>query len=152
MSTDTIPANIDQFNRTALTLFSRLYDRFPAPTDIEPLDLGLSGIPDDASDVQALSYAVRAEHVISWLEEEGFIRVQDRDLGGKFYGVRLSLRGLTVLGYIPTVLKQGEEPETMITKVKRALSSGAEKAGAEAVKGLLSELFKLALSSAISQA
>lgn len=142
MSADTTPANIDQFNRTALTLFSQLYDRFPAPTDINLSDLDLSGVPGDAS----------AEHVVSWLKEEGFIRVQSRGLDGKsFCGIRLSLRGLTVLGYIPTAIKQGDQPETMITKVKRALSTGAEKTGTEAVKGILSELFKIALLSAMPQ-
>jgi len=145
-----VPPNIERFNLTALRLFNDLYDAFPNAIDIDTAVLGAEAAPEELPAPDALAYAMGADEVVTWLAEEGFIRVAGGNLGTEINGVRLTLKGLTVLGYIPTVLKPNEASEPMIDKIKRTLGSGAEKAGAEAVKALLGGVFKLAISYASS--
>jgi hypothetical protein len=152
MSTDPQSSNLERFNLTALALFSRLYDAFPNPIEVKAQNLGLSASPDEAELAEHLRFMVYAEHAVTWLAEEGFIRYESHGLNGGFAGVRLTLRGLTVLGYVPTAVKGKKEPETLIVRIKRALGSGADKAAADGVKALITEVFKLAASPATWQA
>ena len=144
--------NIDRFNITALTLFDRLYDAFPNPIDIETHELGIRAAPDEASVVESVKFAVHASNAVAWLAEEGFIRFEPPLSGTTFRQVRLTLKGLTVLGYLPTAVSERGKPQTVISRIKKVLSGGAEKAGTEAVKVLLTEVFKLATSPATVQA
>jgi hypothetical protein len=141
------PDNITQFNLIALELFNKLYNKFPTPIDLTASKVGLGASPQNASYDESWNYMAEAEHVVTWLTEEGFLRYKSHDQSGSFFGVRLTLRGLTVLGYIPTSLNESEKREPIIDKIKGVLKIGAEKAGTEAVKSILSELFKLALAS-----
>lgn len=141
-----IPPNIQRFNLTALHLFSQLYDAFPSPIDIETAMLGAQAAPEDLAPSYAVTYAMGADEVIEWLEEEGFVRTAGRTIGTGIRGVRLTLKGLTVLGYIPMALVPAEKSEPFIDKIKRTLSTGAEKAGAEGVKAILGGVFRLAIS------
>jgi len=65
---------------------------------------------------------------------------------GCYYGVRLTLRGLTILGYLPSSVTQGEKDEPLIEKIKQYVSSGAKMASGEVAKKIIGELFRLALS------
>jgi hypothetical protein len=138
--------NIDRFNLTALKLFEKLYDEFPNPRDIDTKELGISASPDDAEFIEAFKFTVYAQNAVSWLAEEGFIRYEQHESGTTFRRVRLTLKGLTVLGYIPTAVRGREKPVTLISRVKKVLAGGAEKAGTEAVRTIITELFKLAAS------
>lgn len=138
-----VPENIHKFNLNALSLLARLYESFPSSIELRPSSVGAA--PQDASYDEAFKFSAEADDVVTWLAEEGFLRFQNRDLSGTFYQVRLTLKGLTVLGYIPTSLQAKDRKEPVIDKIKRVLASGTEKASAEAVKCLLSKLFTLAL-------
>ena len=144
--------NIDRFNLAAIELFSVLYDHFPLPTDIETTEIGVEAAPEETTPVEMFRYTVYAEHALTWLVEEGFLRYEPPNFGTCYRNVRLTLKGLTLLGYVPSSLKTGEHGEPIIAKIKRVLSGGTEKAATETVKSLLSELFKLAMTSGVSQA
>lgn len=62
-----------------------------------------------------------------------------------FGKVRLTLKGLTILDYVPAALRPTEQKEALITKVKRVLESAAAAASSESIKLVVSEIFKLAL-------
>ena len=144
-----VPPNIERFNLTALRVFERLYDEFPGEADLETAMLGAEAAPEDLDVGYSLNYALFADEVVHWLAEEGFIRISGHQSGTAITGVRLTLKGLTILGYLPSSLQGKEVSEPIITKIKRVLSSGAEKASAEAVKSVLSGVFRLAISSAL---
>jgi hypothetical protein len=144
--------NIDRFNLTTLKLFDRLYDEFPHPVDIETKELGFQAAPQGASTPEGIEFALYAESAVTWLLEEGFIRYEPPNFGTIFRRVRLTMRGLTVLGYLPTAIRDGKQSEPLISKIKKVMTSGAEKAGAETLKYLVGEAFKLATSPAASHA
>ena len=95
------PDNIHRFNVTALVLFDKLYNSFPAPIEIDTLDLGYQATPSEAGSGTAWNFSVGADHVVTWLAEEGFIRYQGANIRTSFHDVRLTLKGLTVLGFLP---------------------------------------------------
>ena len=138
--------NIDRFNLTTLKLFDILYDAFPNPIDIESKEIGIAASPDDADFTESFKFAIFADSAVSWLVEEGFIRCDPMKFGTRYRNARLTMKGLTVLGYMPTSVTQSAKPESLSTKIKKTLAAGAEKAGTEAVKLLLTEVFKLATS------
>jgi hypothetical protein len=138
------PTNIERFNLTALELFNRLYDAFPNPLDVDSQQLGLAASPEEATTVESISYILYAESAIDWLAEEGFIRYEAPKFGTTFRRARLTMQGLTVLGYLPRSVKESSKPQPVIARVKKVLANGAEKAGTEAVKGLMTEIFQLA--------
>ncbi len=144
--------NIDRFNLAAIELFSVLYDHFPLPTDIDTAEVGVEAAPEEATPIEMVRFTVYTEHALTWLTEEGFIRYEPPNFGTRYRNVRLTLKGLTLLGYIPYALKAGEQSEPIIAKIKRILSSGTEKAATESVKSLLGELFKLAMTPGVSSA
>lgn len=85
--------------------------------------------------------------IIEWLGEEGFIRYEadPNHIQRHFYKVRLTMKGLAILGYIPSSLGQAEPKESIIQQAKRALNAGATVAGKEAVKQVVAQIFKFAL-------
>jgi hypothetical protein len=145
-----IPENMDAFNRVSLELFARLYDAFPKPFNIDPTatnNIGFDAVPKEATDEQAWNIGTLGDDVIQWLAEEGFLRY-DADPNhrhGYYWKVRLTLKGLTILGHVPCSLQIAEPKEPLIKKAKRALQSGAATARAESIKIVVSEIFKLAL-------
>ncbi len=139
------PKNIERFNLTALQLFNRLYDEFPSEVTVETAMLGVEAAPEGVAAGELLNYAMFADEVVHWLAEEGFVRIHGSQNGTEIHRVRLTLKGLTILGYMPTALRQKEPIEPLIKKIKRVLASGAEKASAEAVKTILGGVFQLAI-------
>ena len=143
-----IPKNIQRFNLIALFLFAKLYESFPSGLDIEPLKVGFDALPKDASwDDQAWDFGAIAYDVVNWLAEEGFFRYENPNHTREFYNARLTMKGLTVLGYVPTSLQSADPKEPLIEKIKRVLATGTEKAAAEGVKAILGQIFGLALAS-----
>lgn len=142
--------NIDNFNIVVLQLLAHLYESFPRPKNINPQianSIGFGAVPQDATNKEAWEIGTMTEDVIEWLSEEGFIRYEpDPNHRYGYYGkVRLTLKGLTILGYFPTSLKEKEAKEPLIQKLKKAISSAGSSAGQESVKLVISEIFKLAL-------
>ncbi len=146
-----IPQNIQQFNIIALVLFKELYKSFPSGINVEPIDVGLKALPKDKSwDKQARDFATVTYDVVSWLTEEGFLRCETQNQTREFYNARLTMKGLTVLGYLPTSLKpeDPEDPEEpIIEKIQRILATGTGKVAAEGVKTIIGQIFTLALTS-----
>ena len=84
-----------------------------------------------------------ADDAIDFLVQEGFLTHQGGYLeGGTYVMVRLTLKGLTILGSTPDSL-EGRIP--MIDRIKKALSGGVKEAGAEAVKQLTQQAFVAAV-------
>ena len=137
--------NMHQFNLTALAVFEKLYASFPTPIDFRPSHVGIDAAPPDASYEQAFNFGAEARHVVSWLEEEGFLRTGSIDKAGYYLQVRLTMRGLTILGSVPSALQAQEARTPIIGRVKKVLVAGTEKAGTEAAKALVSEIFRLSL-------
>lgn len=144
------PQNIEHFNLVVLKLFDRLYEAFPRPLDINDttaIDIGFDAVPEDTTGEESWNIGTMDEDIIEWLREEGFIRYEadPNHQHGNFWKVRLTLKGLTILGYIPSSLRQAEPKESLIQQAKQAIGSGASVAGKEAVKQVVAEIFKLAL-------
>jgi hypothetical protein len=140
---------MEHFNRVSLELFARLYDSFPKPLNIGPTEaneIGFSAAPQEADYEQSWNIGTLGVDVIEWLAEEQFLRYEPdpNHRHGYFWKVRLTLKGLTILGYVPSTL-QSEQKETLIKKVKRAMESGAGTAGSESIRLVAAEIFKLAL-------
>ena len=151
MSTDL--SNVEVFNITTLKLFAKLYDEFPVPVNIDAKEIGAAASEATESINDTMKMIYYAEHTISWLAEEGFLRFEKA--GGPhttFTNVRLTLKGLTILGYTPSSIQAPEKAQSIIGRVKSVLASGAEKAATEAVKSVLAEIFRLATSPATGQA
>ncbi len=91
------------FNRIALHVLILLFERFPEPVDLDAKRIGLDAKPPDPTDTgeDLFSDIALAKHTLIWLRDEGFISslpnpgISKMDL----LGVRLTTKGLTVLGY-----------------------------------------------------
>jgi len=145
-----IPENIEAFNRVSLELFARLYDSFPKPLNIDPTvanKIGFAAVPQEANDEQSWKIGTMGVDVIEWLAEEQFLRYEPdpNQRHGYFGKVRLTLKGLTILGYVPFPPQSAAQKETLIKKVKNALASSAGTAGSESIRLVVGEIFKLAL-------
>jgi hypothetical protein len=141
---ETIPPNIQRFNLTALVLFDQPYNAFPSPIEIDAIQLGGSAMPEDVDKDQAFDFGAEAHHVITWLEEEGFIRHQGGGIQNTFYQVRLTSKGFDVLNRVPASIA-GEPPESIGLKIRKIVGSGVKTAGAEVVKRVVSEVFAAAV-------
>lgn len=135
--------NIDCFNAVAAHLFSVLYDSFPNAIHVETADVA-RGAAGDLEPDQLREWERIAASTVSWLAEEEFLHVHSAVYGG-FMNVRLSMKGLTVLGYIPVSIKPDEPPEPLIVRLKRFAGKGIEGATTDAVKHVLGQIFKLGL-------
>src|SRR5258706_3267802 len=109
-----IPKNIQRFNLIALVLFAKLYESFPTGIDVKSLKIGHDALPKDSSwDDQAWDFGAVAYDVVHWLAEEGFLRYENPNNTRDFYNARLTMKGLTVLGYIPTAIKSTDPKEPL---------------------------------------
>jgi hypothetical protein len=145
-----VPENIDAFNRVCLELLARLYDSFPRPLNIDPVaanGIGFAAVPEEATPEQSWNIGTLGSDVIEWLAEENFLRYEPdpNHRAGYFWKVRLTLKGLAILGHVPTALQPAAPKETLITRIKGVLASGAATAASESIKKLVAEIFKYAL-------
>lgn len=149
-----IPPNINCFNILALYIFQEMYDSFPQPLDITLLDLAEKCYQKNPSLGNEQDFIKIVESSVDWLKSEGFIkfeRLQRNDSpSGTIFQAQLTLKSLTVLGFLPSVIKGKAKRETIIDRIKKILSSSAESAGEDAVKGVLLEIFGRVLGFAAS--
>ncbi|MDR4462049.1 MAG: hypothetical protein MRJ67_16285 [Nitrospirales bacterium] len=144
-----VPKNIHYFNLAVLTLLKTLYESFPSPKNLDPFilnDICFDAVPKEDSEEDAWKLGNMGEDVITFLEEEGFLRYEpDPNHREGYYGrTRLSLKGLTILGWVPNSL-ESQGKKSLIERAKDALSKTSTSAGSETVKQVVSEVFKMAL-------
>jgi hypothetical protein len=144
------PNNIEHFNLVVLNLLSRLYDTFPRPLNIDgtvAIEIGFSIVPEDATNEESWDIGTMVGDIVEWLSEEGFLRYEadPNHQPGNFWKVRLTLKGLAILGCAPSSLSQAEANESLIQRVKQAIGSAASVAGKESIKQVVREIFQRAL-------
>lgn len=120
-------SNVEIFNRISLELFAELYEAFPVPIAITPDALALSEVPDEATYGATWSVMEIAGETVTFLQEEGFLKYRDRVITREFGDVRLTLKGLAILGILVSLVAT-EPREPLIRKIKRMAAKGGEKA------------------------
>ena len=140
--------NVDVFNLSALRLLSLLFESFPQPIALDADDLAIEADTDFGMSInETIKFVNLAPHTITWLAEEGFLRYEKAAYPGSsnFLNVRLSLKGLMVLGYSPTALQSPEKQKSLITRIKEVVATGAQNAGSDLVKNLLGEVLRMSV-------
>ena len=141
-----IPANLDQFNRFCLAVFGKLYLSFPVPIELDVGQLMMSVVPGEAGREATWDALSSGGHAIEFLAAEGFLVHQGGLLdGSQFMQVRLTMKGLAVLGSVPGSL---EKRESLISKILSVTGKGLKEAASEQVSELSSQAFAFALASA----
>ena len=137
--------NIAFFNRVTLALFDELYSAFPTPLDLKTLSIAMSVISEAPECDEIRNCLQAADDAIDFLAQEGFLTHQGKYLeGGTFLQVRLTLKGLAILGTVPDVL---EEQQSLIDRIRKVLAGGAKEAASETVKSLTQYAFAAAVAS-----
>ncbi|MDD2462517.1 MAG: hypothetical protein PHI97_00810 [Desulfobulbus sp.] len=140
------PENIESFNRICVALFDKLYSAFPVPVEINMKDISMNAIPQDASFNDTWDDLMIGGEVINFLAEEGFLTHKGSLLNeSQYLQVRLTMKGLAVLGYVPAPL---EKQEPLISKIRSVMGGGLKEAGSETIRQLVSQVFNLALAAA----
>lgn len=126
------------FNRIALHTLVRLFEAFPERIDLDPKRIGIDAKPEDPEETneEIWTNMMLGYDSISWLQEEGFISVKATTLDPKFHGARLTLSGLTLLGYQPPTLEEGEDYKNIAEKGAEVLREGGRAAAVDVVKDL----------------
>ncbi|MGZ8137014.1 MAG: hypothetical protein ACXW1W_08835 [Methylococcaceae bacterium] len=121
--------NMEKFNKCAAEIFSLLYDKFPVVTDID-----IDNFPeyDNQEDREVF------DGTIDFLNREGFINYRESTYGAAYFGVLLTLKGLTVLNSTPKAIS---DKSTLGDKVKDVLKTGQN----EGIKAIIDEIMKFAL-------
>ena len=139
--------NIDLFNAICISLFDELYSSFPKEKDINIKSITRSIYRDDIdiSFNEAFEYSSYGEDVISFLKEEGFIKsAGTMQSTSDELQVRLTLKGLTILGAIPSSIS-GEKQESIINRIKNVVNNGIEEAGKDVTQSIVMDVFKASL-------
>ena len=138
-----VPENIENFNRICIALFDKLYSTFPVPVEIDVKAIAMSAVPQDATYEDTWDVLSIGGEVINFLAEEGFLTHQGNMVdGSQCFQVRLTMKGLAILGYVPASL---EKQEPLITKIQSVVRGGLKEAGGETVRHLVSQAFSFAL-------
>ena len=134
------PDNIKAFNYIVLSVLTKLYGEFPNPIEIKGLRFVIETVLDKGSDAVETKYSFLFSPTMMWLKQEGFITFESEINRDKFAGVALTLRGLTVHGFVPRSLFGPQE--TIFQRAKRVLKKGADEAGSSAVKTVVTEVLR----------
>lgn len=141
-----IPQNIDLFNRFSLAVFRKLYLSFPVPVEIDVNDLMMSVMPNDTEYEQTFQILIVGGQAVEFLANEGFLTHQGSLMDrSQYLQVRLTMKGLAVLGSVPASL---EKRESLISKILSITGKGIKDAAAEQVSELSNQAFSFALASA----
>jgi len=139
----TPPPNIDLFNRFALAVFRKLYLSFPVAIELDVDDLIMSAMPTNISYEKSFNALSVGGEALNFLASEGFLIHQGAlSDGSQFLQVRLTMKGLAVLGSMPAAL---ERKESLITKILAISGKGLKDAASEQVQDLASQVFTFAL-------
>ena len=142
---DQLSSNIDTFNCICLYLFLELYDAFPVPIAVNPRSMGLSAIPENLDYDGSWGVMEIAVEAINFLAQEGFLTKGESITAGDLSDVRLTMKGLAILG-IPISLNLNDEAKKpVIDKIKKTIGKGAEHFSNKTIQAIISEIFKLAI-------
>lgn len=136
------PENIKAFNFLTLFIFTKIYEEFPRKIDFNGRRIIIEAAFDYGAKSDEASYMALFSDTINWLEAEGFITVQAKTFGSDYIGVTLTLRGLTVLGYLPSSL-DSEGKSTIIESAREIVASGFKSASTDAVGSVVKSAFVL---------
>jgi hypothetical protein len=144
MTTEQQPGRLEAFDYTVALVLARLFESFPERVQLSGMRLVVdTAVENDVSDKIKEAVPSIVYDTVVWLRDEGFIRYQSDDMEGDFTGVTLSLRGLTILGYVPVSLKDSPSPEPIIAKLHGALKSGGTVMMHEVIKQAIGKGFGL---------
>ncbi|WP_417586106.1 hypothetical protein [Nitrincola sp.] len=131
-------SNFDAFNRITLHLLVKLFEVFPGHLDVDSNALGLDAKPKDTNETEDELWEsmILAGNTVTWLKSEGFIEVGSVSYGGHYSQVRLTLKGLTLLGYAPPTMENDSKYQNLAEKAQSVLADGARGAVTEVVKEL----------------
>ena len=132
--------NIRAFNYLTLAIFNRLYESFPERKDFSDLRFVIEAVVDYGPDSDESKYSSLFSDTMSWLEEEGFIRVEAKAYGPAFIGVVLTIKGLAMLGSVPSSIDEGDD-RSFIDYIREIVSDGIKSSSSEAVSSLIKSLF-----------
>ena len=138
IASDQEPQGVRAFSWLTLSIFNRLYDAFPAPVDLSGLGFVLDTAFTHGPDSNESKWSGYFDDSLRWLETEGFITIDGKTVEGKYIGVRMTLRGITALGYATSGLRR----KTIIHRAKELLKSGFKSTTGAAAKALLGKLFE----------
>jgi hypothetical protein len=137
------PDNIDHFNRVVLHTFDRLYASFPVPLELKVAEVAELATPGSVLPDAPFSSLQPTYEAIRFLANEGFLKYANAYVDGStFLQAQLTMKGLTVLGQTPDSL---ERKESLISRMRGLLTSGAKEVGSEAAKQLVSQAFTAAV-------
>lgn len=136
------PDNIDTFNRICIAVFDKLYSEFPVPVDIRMNDLAMSAVPEGASFDSTWDILSVGREAINFLADEGFLTHKGGPVdASKIYKVRLTMKGLDVLGNVPASIQQQEAAKAPISQIKDLVKGGLKQAGSEAIRQVVAQVF-----------
>ncbi len=138
--------NLKGFDYAAAFVFTRLFEKFPQPIELRGLRMVIEAVVDEKIPKELKNHVAPVlSHTVRWLRDEGFIRYESEGANGNFRNVTLTMRGLTVLGYVPVTLKGSPIKEPLIEKFRKGLRSTATTAGQEIIKQAIGQSLKLLL-------
>src|ERR1017187_5889258 len=137
------PDNIQVFNFFVLKVLTQLYDKFPEPVEVKGVDFLVQTFHKGRRTIET-KYFFLFPHTMTWLREEGFVKFESGSANGHFKNVTLTLRGLTILGYVPQCLGRGRK-KTIAERARHALSKGVGEAVSDVAKTLIVEGLKFML-------
>jgi len=144
------PRNIEVFNRVVLLTLAKLYESFPTPTDIDAGKIGYEAAHDAQDEYEAFEVITTvASSSIAFLIEEGFLRYEPslRTMSGPgFPGARLTLKGFTLLGSVPSTVDGAVDRRPFADQLRGVVNEGAKGSIAELVKLLFAGSVKLGTS------
>lgn len=127
-------ANFEIFNRVTLTLLVQLFEEFPGYLKTNAAKLTEQALPRDIDGIdETIWHDLNiSEDTITWLESEGFITYQTKG-GQQYVKMRLTLKGLSLLGYSPPSI---EGYSNIAEQAKNVLAEGTKDAASEVVKSI----------------
>lgn len=141
-----VPPNIDLFNRFSLAVFQKLYVSFPVSIELNVDDLMMSALPSDSSFGETFDALQVGGETLEFLSSEGFLTHKGALLdGSQFLQVRLTMKGLAILGSTPASL---DKKESLMSKILAVTGKGLKDAASEQVQDLASQVYTFALASA----
>lgn len=140
------PNNLEAFDYAVALVFSKLFECFPERMPLDGMRLVIEAALDkDISEETRETIPQILNDTIRWLCDEGFIRYDNQAPPGEFRDVTLTLRGLTILGYVPVSLKESPTREPLINKIRAGLRAGGKTVTHEIIKQAVGLGFKLFL-------
>lgn len=137
------PPNIRAFNFMTLAILNKLYDAFPERVELSGMQLVVEWAVQNGSGTEESKYLSLLPDTMAWLKEEGFLRWGSATLKGDYQQVTLTLKALTVLGYLPSAVAEGQVRETLIDRTKRVLARGAEGGANDVIRSIVASAFTL---------